>query len=162
MHFQKLRFSPLFLVFKNGSTPHENELKFPFWTLIILNCSNANISTMKYSAPPHICTVQTLFSFNVTWVRHFIEQKFGLITQWILITLMTHNFNWHYLFIPDLWAWETERITNRIYKRTQKKCFFLSKDSGTIVTIPGVRTRNLISAILVPTSLWSPWSHFSY
>ena len=116
--FSEIAFFPFFLVFKNGSTPHENELKFPFWTLIILNCSNAHISTMKYSAPPHICTVQTLFSFNVTWVRHFIEQKFGLITQWILITLMTHNFNWHYLFIPDLWAWETERITNRIYKRT--------------------------------------------
>ena len=28
--FSEIAFFPFYLVFKNGSTPHENELKFPF------------------------------------------------------------------------------------------------------------------------------------
>ena len=41
------------------------------------------------------------------------------------------------------------------------KRFFTARRLGTVVTIPWVRRRNLISAILLPTSLWSFWSHLS-
>ena len=76
-----------------------------------------------------------------------------------LVVLPSDNLIWHYLFIARLRPWETKRITNDISDRTTKnskiKCNFDcgETEGRQVVTIPGVRTRNLSSAVLLPRTL---------